>query len=245
MGVLISILVSTFLVSLISLVGIFTLSLKKEKLKEITLYLVSLSAGALLGAVFIHLLPEAIELYSGTPIFIYTLVGFVLFFLMEKFLHWHHCREGRCKVHTFAYMNLIGDAVHNFTDGLIMAAAFLANPHLGLITVFAIALHEIPQEIGDFGVLVYAGLTIKKALFYNFVVALTAVLGGLIGFFLSISLNFLVPFLIPFAAGGFLYISASDLIPELKKGVEVRESVFNIFVLITGVLLMFLVKLIK
>ena len=240
-----SILVSTFLVSLISLVGVFTLSMDEEKLKRITIHLVSLSAGGLLGAVFIHLLPEAVEQYSSSPIFFYVLVGFVLFFVMEKFLHWHHCRENRCKVHSFAYMNLIGDAIHNFTDGLIMAAGFLTSPALGVITVVAIALHEIPQEIGDFGVLIYAGLTRKKALFYNFVVALTAMLGGLVGYFLSSAFSFIVPFLVPFAAGGFLYISASDLVPEIREEHSVKKTALNFVFFFVGILVMFLVKLIK
>ncbi len=240
-----SIIVSTFLVSLISLVGVFTLSMDEEKLKRITIYLVSLSAGGLLGAVFIHLLPEALEQFSTAPILIYVLIGFVLFFAMEKFLHWHHCRENRCKVHSLAYMNLIGDAVHNFTDGLIMAAGFLTSPAIGLITVFAIALHEIPQEIGDFGVLIYAGLTRKKALFYNFIVALTAMLGGLVGYFLSSSFNFIVPFLMPFAAGGFLYISASDLVPEIREEHSVNKTLINFAFFFSGIIIMFLVKLIR
>ena len=230
---------------MISLVGVFTLSIDEEKLKRITIHLVSLSAGGLLGAVFIHLLPESIETGEPSFVFAYVLVGFVLFFIMEKFLHWHHCRENRCKVHSLAYMNLIGDAIHNFTDGLIMAAGFLTSPALGVITVVAIALHEIPQEIGDFGVLIYAGLTRKKALVYNFIVALTAILGGLVGYFLSSAFNFIVPFLVPFAAGGFLYISASDLVPEIREEHSVKKSAVNFAAFFIGIGVMLLVKLIK
>ena len=241
MNALAWIIVSTFLVSLISLIGIFTLSLKKKLLNKIVLYLVALSAGALISAVFVHLLPEAVAEFSNSPIFDFVLVGFILFFLMEKVLHWRHCHDLECKVHTFAYVNLIGDAVHNFTDGLIIAAAFLVNVQLGLITLFAIALHEIPQEIGDFGVLIYAGFARRKALFYNFLVALTVVLGGVVGYFASSLFDFVLPFLIPFAAGGFLYISASDLIPEIRKEVSVKKSLLTFVVFLAGMLLMKLV----
>ena len=157
MNIFVYILISTFLISLGALIGIFTLALKEKLLEKLLLSLVSLSAGALIGGAFIHLLPEAVEQVPTDQLFFIVLFSFVLFFLIEKIFHWRHCHKGKCKVHTFGYMNLVGDAIHNFIDGLIIAAAFLTDIRLGIVTCLAIALHEIPQEISDFGVLVYAG----------------------------------------------------------------------------------------
>ena len=127
-----------------------------------------------MGGAFLHLMPEALETNTDhTDIFLIILVGFILFFIMEKVLHWRHCHKGKCNVHTFSYMNLIGDSIHNFTDGLIIAASFFVSPYFGLTTSIAIAAHEIPQEIGDFGVLIYGGFKKKKAIVLNFLVALT------------------------------------------------------------------------
>lgn len=214
MNALISIILATFIVSLISFIGVFTLSIKHKILDKILLSLVALSAGALLGGAFLHLIPESIEKTSNT--FIIVIIGFVLFFIIEKVLHWQHCHEGKCEVHTFAYMNLIGGGIHNFLDGLIIAASFLLNFSLGLSTTIAIALHEIPQEIGNFGVLIYGGFKIKKALVTNFLITSTKILGGIVGFFLASSLHIPLTIIPPIAAGGFIYIAASDLIPELK-----------------------------
>jgi zinc and cadmium transporter len=151
--------ISTFFISIISFIGVLTLALKKKFLDKILLFLISLSAGALMGGAFLHLLPESVELREGLDIFLFVLVGFILFFLIEKILHWRHCHKGECEVHTFTYMNLIGDSIHNFIDGFIMATSFVVSIPLGMTTAMAIALHEIPQEIGDFG-----GQTRKKFL---------------------------------------------------------------------------------
>ena len=177
------IILATVVVSFLSFVGIFTLSLKAKMLNKILLILVGLSAGTLMGGAFLHLLPEATEDNTGLDVFVYVLVGFIIFFIIEKVLHWRHCHKGECEIHTFTYMNLIGDSIHNFIDGLIMAASFVVSIPLGITTTIAISSHEIPQEIGDFGVLIYGGFSKKKALLLNFLVALTAVLGGLIGYF--------------------------------------------------------------
>ena len=141
-------------------------------------------------------------------------------------------------------MNLCGDAIHNFIDGLILAAAFITNVHLGIVTTLAIALHEIPQEIGDFGVLLYAGFEKRKALFANFMVALTVVLGGIVGFFLS-SLEQFVVYLLPFAAGGFIYIAASDLMPEIRKERGLQKSIASFGAFLFGILIMFLVTFLE
>jgi zinc and cadmium transporter len=236
--------ISTFIISLISFIGIFTLALKDKLLDKIVLFLVSLSAGALMGGAFLHLLPESVEHREGLDIFLFVLVGFALFFLIEKVLHWRHCHKGECEVHTFTYMNLIGDSIHNFIDGLIMATSFVVSIPLGMTTTMAIALHEIPQEIGDFGVLIYGGFTKKKALILNFLIALTAVLGGVIGFFISNMVEDVKLFILPFAAGGFLYIAASDLIPEIRKETSLKKSMICFGIFILGISIMYAVTFI-
>ena len=189
MEILLWILGSTFLVSLVSLIGIFTLSLKDEMLNRILLLLVGFSAGAMMGGAFLHLLPESSEKITIMDAGIYLLTGFSLFFLIERILHWHHCHERECDVHTLSYMNLIGDGVHNFIDGVIIAVSFLVSIPLGIVSTLAIIAHEIPQEIGDFGVLLYGGFTKLRALLFNFLSAITAIAGALSGYFLSASIE--------------------------------------------------------
>jgi len=244
MNKLIFIITTTFLISLASLIGVFTLSIKEKVLSKFLLLLISLSAGALMGGAFLHLLPEASEKLDTGSLYSIVLFSFILFFLIEKLFHWRHCHKKNCDVHTFGYMNLFGDAVHNFVDGLVIAATFLIDIKLGVITSFAIALHEIPQEIGDFGVLLYSGFSRKKALISNFLVAITAVLGGVIGYFASFQIENITSFLLPFAAGGFIYIAASDLMPEIRKETSLKKSMLSFGVFLVGILIMFLVKFI-
>tara|TARA_Y100000310_G_scaffold308254_1_gene351178 strand:+ start:716 stop:1453 length:738 start_codon:yes stop_codon:yes gene_type:complete len=242
MSVLLSIIVATFLVSLISFIGVFTLSLKEKLLNKILLVLVALSAGSLMGGAFLHLIPEAIEKFMLAGVFINVLIGFVLFLVVEKVFHWRHCHKGKCDVHTFAHMNILGDIIHNLIDGLIIAASFVTNTSLGITTTIAVALHEIPQEIGDFGVLVYGGYKKSKALLLNFLTGLTGVIGGIIGYFLASYTNYTSELLLPFAAGGFIYIAASDLIPEIRKEVTLKKSLIYFGVFILGIVLMYLIK---
>ena len=236
------IILTTFAIALIAFIGVFTLAMKEQLLNKILIILVSLSAGALMGGAFLHLLPESIEKSGNANILIFVLVGFVLFFIIEKVLHWRHCHKGKCDVHTFHYMNLIGDSVHNFIDGLIISASFIISIPLGFTTTIAIAAHEIPQEIGDFGVLIYGGFEKKKAIVLNFIVALTVVAGGVVGYFISKSIEQVAVYLLPFAAGGFIYIAATDLVPEIKKELDIKKSMATIFVFICGILIMWLVK---
>jgi zinc and cadmium transporter len=237
MEILIYIIVSTFIISLGGLIGFFTLIFKEKQLAKIILLLVSLSAGALMGGAFIHLLPEATDKIPNENIYLTVLGSFIFFFFVEKLLNWRH-------IHSFGYMNLIGDSVHNFIDGLIIAGTFITDIKLGIATTFAVALHEIPQEIGDFGVLLYAGFGKRKALLANFMVALTAIIGGIFGYFLSIQMNYFISYLLPFAAGGFIYIAASDLMPEIRKEASLGKSMLSFGVFLIGVFIMFLVKLI-
>jgi len=215
---------------------------KKEVLDKILIFLVSLSAGALMGGAFLHLLPEASEVIGMDSLFGIFLISFIVFFLIEKILHWRHCHESDCSVHTFGYMNLVGDSIHNFIDGLVIASVFMVDVKLGIATTIAVAIHEIPQEIGDYGVLVYAGFRRKIALILNYAVALTVVLGGIVGYFSFSSLESFLPYLMPFAAGGFVYIAASDLMPEIKKESNFKKSVISFFVFLLGITVMYLVK---
>ena len=247
------ILLSVFLVSLVSFVGILTLLIRQDVLNNILFALTAFAAGTLLGAALLDLAPEALESGEGLGIsqltvFIYVLAGILVFYSIERFISWHHHHHRELKsdkderhreVHAFTYLNLIGDGVHNFLDGTIIAAAFVTNVPLGIATTVAIAMHEIPQEIGDFALLVYGGLTKTRALLYNFLSALAAVAGGLAGYFLINKLAHPTLFLLAFAAGGFLYIASADLIPELHKETGIWKSVTQFFCMVAGIVLIF------
>lgn len=236
------IIVSSLLISLIAFVGVVSLAVKDEVLDRILLCLVGFAAGALIGGAFLHLLPETVEKSTSMNVFLALSLGFFLFFLLEKLL-WRHCHKGKCEVHPFAYINLIGDGVHNFIDGLVMAASFLSGVELGIVTSLAVAFHEVPQEIGDFGVLVYGGLEKSRALILNFLTALTVIIGGFVGYFLSSHIGESMIFILPFTAGGFIYIAASDLIPELHREVNPKRSLASFAVFFLGFVFMLLVKL--
>lgn len=236
------ILISVIIVSLISFVGVFFLALKEKILNKIVLWLVSLATGALLGGAFFHLLPESMEQIKIESIGIFVLIGIMIFFVMEKFLCWRHCHKRKCEVHPFAYTILVGDGLHNFIDGLIIAAAYLINMNLGIVTTIAIILHEIPQEIGDFGVLIYGGFKKRKALLFNFLSALTAIIGALVGYFVGAQIN--ITYLLPFAAGGFIYVAATDLIPELRKKTKISDSAMQFIFILIGMALMWMLKFI-
>lgn len=233
---------ATIVVSLISFVGVVTLALKEKLLNKIVLLLVGFSAGALIGGAFLHLIPEALERECAN-IFLYIIIGFVAFFVLEKFLHWRHCHKGKCRLHMFTYLNLVGDAVHNFIDGLVIAASFIVNINLGLATTLAVIAHEIPQEFGDFGVLIYGGFSKARALAYNFLSALAAVLGAVIGFFLSSIIDEGMILLLPLTAGGFIYIAASDLIPELRKETDIKKSLPPFIFFLMGLVFMWIAKI--
>jgi zinc and cadmium transporter len=174
-----------------------------------------------------------------------VIIGFCVFFILEKFLRWHHCHDKHCedKAH-LGYMNLIGDSLHNFLDGIIIVSTFMANPVLGVATTISIISHEIPQEMGDFGVLLYSGMKKTQALLYNYLVAAIAILGVIIGYFLINRISGLNTFLLPLAAGGFIYIAASDLIPELQEEINARRSVINFGIFILALVFMYVIKII-
>ena len=239
MLILFYIILANLLISAISLVGIFVLLFKKKNLDGATLFLVALSAGALMAGAFLDLLPEGSSKLPADVFYPLVLTSFALFFLIEKIFHWRHCHKGQCELHAFGYLNLLGDAVHNFIDGLIIAGAFLADIHLGVITSIAVIFHEIPQEIGDFGVLIYSGFSKKKALAANFLSGLFALLGGLAGYLLSVKIENISAYLIPIAAGSFIYIATSDLIPELHQHFRKETAFSQTLSFVAGILVIF------
>jgi zinc and cadmium transporter len=239
-------LVSVFLISLLSFVGLLFLAFKKEILQKLLLFLVSFATGGLLGGAFLHLLPEAIgQLGNGSSLALAVLLGILGFFVLEKFIFWRHCHIPTSKTHPHpvVFMNLVGDGFHNLLDGVMIAASFMTNFSLGIATTLAVLIHEIPQEIGDFSVLLYGGFSKVKALLFNFASALVAILGAILTLALGAKFVNLVPLLIPFTAGGFIYIASSDLIPELHKETQIGKSLLQFLGLLLGITLMFLLTL--
>ena len=237
-------LLSALIVSLVAFIGVITLSINDKLLNKVLIYLVSFSAGGLMGGAFFHLLPESLEASENIlSVFVFSMVGFCLFFILERFLRWHHCHDKACDSRKhLGHLNLIGDVAHNFLDGLIIITTYVVNPGLGLVTTLSIIFHEIPQELGDFGVLLYAGFKKTKALFLNFLTALAAVLGVLFGYLLINYISGLTSYLVPLAAGGFIYIGASDLIPELQKVIKLKHSIYNFIIFVAALALMYFLK---
>jgi len=245
-------LLSVTAVSAISFVGLFALFFRAKLLKNVIFILMSVAVGALLGDAFIHLIPEAF--HSGVKditISILIVAGIAVFFLLEKFLHWHH-EHGKESVSEYEEYKaietahaphikrplgkiiLISDGFHNFLDGIIIAASFIVSTEVGIATTIAVILHEIPHEIGDFGVLLHSGYTKMRAVFLNFLSALTAFGGAILVFLLGSGVEVFSLLMAPFAAGGFIYIATADLIPELHKTTAVRESFIQIIALAIG-----------
>lgn len=235
-------LLSVLAVSLISLVGAALLPLNEKLLKTFLIYFLSFSAGALLGDVFIHLLPEVVEVEGFTQsVSVNILIGILATFLIEKVIHWKHHRphSDRIHKHPVTTMTLIGDGVHNFIDGLVIGASYFISIPAGIATTFAVILHEIPQEIGNFGVLIHGGYTRSRALLFNFLSALTAVVGVVTVLAVGTASNQSITALTSFAAGNFIYIAASDLIPELHKEVGLKKTALQFVTMLLGIGVMF------
>ncbi len=222
----------------LALVGSVTLVLKERTLQRILLPLVAFAAGSLLGGAFFHMLPTALRTgMDPVSVFSWVSAGFATFFALEQFLHWHHCHRAsaQCKK-PLTYLILIGDGLHNFLGGLAVAGTFLVDVRVGITTWLAAALHEVPQELGDFGVLVHGGWSKRRALLFNVASASTFLLGSVLAYYASY--QFSVAFLVPFAAGNFIYIGASDLVPEVNKSHSTLDAAkhFACFVLGLGLL---------
>jgi zinc and cadmium transporter len=251
-------LVSVLLISLISLIGAVTLSLDGRRLGRILFLLVSLAVGALLGAAVIHLIPQAYVAldHDGTTVGLMILVGVMAFFVLEKFLHWRHDhsippqltegeRQGAGEggvIRPFAIMNLLGNGAHNFLDGMVIAAAYLVSIPAGVVASVAVALHEIPQEMGAFGVLVSGGFRPRRALLFNFLAALMGVVGAIVSLLLGAIVDGYAAYLLPITAGTFIYIAGSDLIPELHNhhSQPAVKSVWQFVMIVVGIGLMLL-----
>lgn len=244
--VLIPGLLAVAFISLVSLGGGFFLLLQKKSLKTITPILISLAIGTLLGDAFIHLIPEAIDHLSPFQFSLFLTLGFFLFFIFEKTLCWHHCQNPDAdhdNRHPLIAVNLLTDGLHNLVDGMLIASSFSVNLSLGLATTIAVFFHEIPQEIGDFGIFIHQGLTPVRALFLNFLSALAAFIGLFIVFYLGQINQLFVNCLLAFTAGGFIYLAASDLIPELHSHSQSKTTdLVHIFFIASGLLFMFLLS---
>ena len=246
---LLPIIIATVLISLISLVGVILIFNKKERPEFLT-SLVSLAAGSLLAVSLLDLLPEAVAESSFEPRLIFgtVLLSMLFFFLFERVLHWHHCYDqyhhhyhpAETQKKHLIYFNLLGDSVHNLIDGFLVAGAFMLNWQTGLTVALAVVLHEIPQEIADFGVLLYAGLTKIKAIFYNLLVAAVAIAGAIIFYFFGTTFELLIPIMAAFSAGNFLYLATADLIPELHHETNPQKVIAHSVWLVVGIIIIFL-----
>jgi zinc and cadmium transporter len=234
---------SGILMSLIALVGSVTLLLSARTLDTLLLPLVAMAAGSLIGGALFHMIPASLAVIADDrQVWLLLLLGFVSFMALEQFLHWHHCHRASadCKK-PLTYLILVGDGLHNFIGGLAIASTFLIDIRLGITAWIAAAAHEVPQELGDFGVLVHGGWPKNRALLFNLLSGLTFLAGGLLTYTLSFAID--VSFLIPFAAGNFLYIAAADLVPEVNRHPSAGRSAVHLAVFLLGAGLMYVAAL--
>ena len=242
MSTLATIIVANIFISLLSITGVI-FALQKKSEERLILYAISFAAGVMLTTVFVNILPEAAE-NQGSGIYLYVLLGMIVSFFLERSLLWyhHHHNHDHHQLHPSTSLILIGDGIHNFIDGLAIAATFLVNPAIGFTTAIAIAAHEIPQELADLGVLIHFGMKKTKAIIFNLLSALTAVLGGIFGYYyLQTSAGSLSP-LLAITSGVFIYIASADLIPELHRHHKKQENLGQSFIFIFGVILMFIIS---
>lgn len=257
------------IISVFSLIGVFMISLREQTLDKILFILVAFATGTILATALFDLIPESLhrlkELNAGgvgiaeSLPFAIIILGFIVFFIIERFIYWFHghahesdevlvcynsLTEGNDiavnrgkKIKNFALLNLIGDGLHNFLDGIIIMVAFLSGLGNGIIVTLAVLFHEIPQEIGDFGILVYGGFSKKRALLFNFGSALVALLGGLLAFLLSDAIELFNFFFLAFSGGGFLYIASTELMPEMLEEKDLKKSIAQAFVFLCGLIL--------
>lgn len=227
---------SVIIVSLISLIGIFSISMDQKRLAKMLLFMVSFAAGALLGDSFLHLLPESVEFGLGIKSSIFILIGILSFFILEKIISWRHCHipTSEDHPHPVGIMNLVGDGFHNTLDGMIIGGSYLVSIPLGISTTLAVILHEIPHEVGNFGILVHAGYSVRKALLFNFLCALTSILGAVITLIIGLKSESISAFLVPFTIGSFIYIATADLTPELMKETALKKSLLQLLFILLG-----------
>lgn len=245
MNTLVWIIVAGAAMSAVALVGMVTVWLPPERLAGLVLPMVGIAAGSLLGGAFFNMIPDAVRvLGNGIGVYIAVVAGFVTFFVLEQYLHWHHChrvdhRDSTC---VLGHLILLADGLHNFIGGLAVGGAFVVDIRIGVVAWLVAAAHEIPQELGDFGVLVHSGWRPAAALVWNVVSASTFLFGALIAY--ALSSRFEMGYLLPFAAGNFIYIASADLLPEIAAARELRIKVVTSLGFGVGLLVLFLVGLI-
>lgn len=230
--------------SLVSFVGGLITILSTEKIKSIAHFVVSFAVGAMLGVALLEIIPEAVKAVSADMALPWVLAGIILFFVLEKFLFWYHCHGKECPVHTYTYLILWGDFFHNFIDGVIIALAFLADIKLGFATSVAVILHEIPQEVSDFSILMHGGFSKRRALLFNFLVSLSTIIGALATYALGSTLEPFLPFALALIAGNFIYIAATDLMPELHESTGFFHGILQVLFIVLGAFLVMLPELV-
>ena len=209
-------------------------------------HMVSFATGALLGAAFLGVLPHALEGVPAAriPGLTFTMLcGILLFFLLEKMVLWRHCHSELCEVHgdrpaepsAAGVLVLVGDGVHNFVDGVVIAAAFLTDRDLGILTALAVTAHEIPQEMGDFAVLLHSGFGRGRALLFNVLSSLTTVVGGILAYYALVTVQAWLPYILAVAAASLIYIAVADLIPSLHRRTQVRATLEQLVLIMVGV----------
>ncbi len=226
--------------SIVSFSGAALVILGADRIRRATHFIVSFAIGALLSVSFLELLPEAIAMSSAEAVLPWALVGIILFFILEKFLFWYHCHDGECPVHTYTYLILWGDFLHNLIDGVIIALAFLADFKIGVFTTIAVILHEIPQEISDFGILMHGGFSRRRALSYNFLVSLATIIGATVTYMVGGIIEPFLPLALSLVAGNFIYLAAVDLMPELHESTGFFHGVAQVAFIVLGALVVIL-----
>ena len=240
---LVSALLATSLLCLVSLVGVFFAGLGTARLRTVVFVLVAFAAGALLSAAFFHLLPEAYEHVGYLGGSTAVLVGLSSFFVLERFLHWRHCHDGHCDGHPYTTLSLMGGALHNLLDGFVIGGSFLVSPGLGVSTTVVIIAHALRQELGDFGILVHGGYGKARALLLNFLTSLPSLAGAALAYYGMVGRTHWIPYLMGFAAGTFIYVGSSDLIPEIHKEQNLRKTALAFAFFILAVLLLLFVAM--
>jgi len=239
------VLIALFLGSIgsVALAGLM-LTLNNEKLKKVSTYLMYLAGGTLLGAAFLGMIPKAISMTDSTQVFQSILIGILFFFVLEKIILWRSCRNQNCERHMHAAVPLIliGDAFHNAVDGVVISASFLTSPELGIFVTLSVILHEIPQELGDFGILIKSGLSRSRALWFNLLSGSTAIIFGVLAYYTLDSVTSLIPYALAFSAASFLYIALADLIPEMHRRTSLKDSLIQIVLILFGILIIYLAK---
>ncbi|MFC1723857.1 ZIP family metal transporter [Nanoarchaeota archaeon] len=238
---LLYIILATFIISLISLVG---LAISHKQIKKLLHYFISFAAGSLIAVALFDLVPHALEELQEAGIhleeaIIFIALGIILFFLVERWIHWHHCDKDHCHEKPAGILMLAGDFVHNFIDGILIAGAFMINATTGIFTAITVAIHEIPQEFGDYAVLIHAGYTKKKALLLNFISALSAIIGGILGYFIFDTVEGIAPYAVLITAGGFLYIALSDIVPSMHEHKRKRILALETIIFISTIIVFY------